>query len=36
MDEVYKALCDIGPTKALGSDGFHAIFYQKLWENGGC
>lgn len=32
MNEVYKALSHIGPSKALGSDGFHALFYQRCWD----
>ena len=28
-ENVYRALKDIGPTKAPSPNGFHAIFYQK-------
>ena len=28
-ENVYRALKDMGPTKAPGPNGFHAIFYQK-------
>ena len=28
---MYKAICDIRPTKVLGPDGFHAVFYQNYW-----
>src|SRR4051812_49814496 len=31
-DEVYKAFFNMGPLKAPGPDGFHAIFYQKFWN----
>ncbi|KAA3464320.1 reverse transcriptase [Gossypium australe] len=31
-EEVWCALKDMGPTKALGSDGFPAIFFQKFWH----
>ena len=31
-DEVKVALFAMGPTKALGSDGFHAGFYQRHWD----
>lgn len=31
-EEVYAALKDIAPFKAPGPDGFHASFYQQLWD----
>ncbi|KAA3472533.1 reverse transcriptase [Gossypium australe] len=31
-EEVYKALKEMGSTKALGSDGFPALFFQKYWH----
>ncbi|KAH1092283.1 hypothetical protein J1N35_019540 [Gossypium stocksii] len=30
-EEIQKALADLGPTKALGEDGFQVLFYQKCW-----
>ncbi|KAJ8431281.1 hypothetical protein Cgig2_007614 [Carnegiea gigantea] len=30
--EVYKALKSMGPYKAPGPDGFHAIFFQRYWD----
>lgn len=27
-----RALNDMGPTKVLGQDGFHALFYLKFWN----
>ncbi|KAA3471573.1 LINE-1 reverse transcriptase isogeny [Gossypium australe] len=31
-DEIKKALFDMDPLKAPGSDGYHAIFFQSQWE----
>ena len=31
-EEVEKALFSMGPRKAPGPDGFHAIFFQKFWK----
>lgn len=31
-EEVYSALKGMGPTKALGCDGFSALFFQKFWH----
>ncbi|XP_031099806.1 uncharacterized protein LOC116004005 [Ipomoea triloba] len=30
--EVHKALTNIDPFKAPGPDGFHAAFYQRMWD----
>lgn len=30
-EEIKTALLDMAPLKALGSDGFHALFFQKQW-----
>lgn len=32
MEEVELAIKHMGPLKALGSDGFPALFYQKFWR----
>nr|DAD45964.1 TPA_asm: hypothetical protein HUJ06_004194 [Nelumbo nucifera] len=32
MDEVKHALFSIGPFKAFGPDGVHALFYQQYWS----
>ncbi|XP_016750407.1 uncharacterized protein [Gossypium hirsutum] len=34
-EEIKIALFDMTPLKALGSDGYHALFYQSQWENVG-
>ncbi|KAA3485757.1 reverse transcriptase [Gossypium australe] len=31
-DEIKKALFDMAPLKAPGSDGYHAIFFQSQWD----
>ncbi|KAK5832639.1 hypothetical protein PVK06_016441 [Gossypium arboreum] len=31
-EEIKVALFDMAPLKALGSDGFHALFFQKQWD----
>lgn len=31
-DEIKKALFDIAHLKVLGSDGFHALFFQSQWD----
>ncbi|KAA3483658.1 reverse transcriptase [Gossypium australe] len=31
-EEIWEALTSMGATKALGEDGFPAIFFQKLWH----
>ena len=31
-EEVCDALFQMHPTKALGIDGFHALFFQKFWD----
>lgn len=32
MEEVKEAMMGMAPLKALGPDGFHAMFYQKYWS----
>lgn len=32
VEEIKQALFDMSPYKALGQDGFHAVFYQKMWD----
>ncbi|KAL9689628.1 hypothetical protein QQ045_010016 [Rhodiola kirilowii] len=32
-EEIKRADFSLGPLKALGIDGFPAVFYQKFWEN---
>ncbi|KAG8485688.1 hypothetical protein CXB51_019010 [Gossypium anomalum] len=34
-EEIKTALFDMAPLKALGSDGFHALFYQSQWDHVG-
>lgn len=31
VEEIYRALFDMHPSKALGPDGFTGFFYQKIW-----
>ncbi|KAA3480824.1 Retrovirus-related Pol polyprotein LINE-1 [Gossypium australe] len=31
-EEIKKALFDMDPLKALGSDGYHALFFQSQWD----
>ncbi|KAK3193017.1 hypothetical protein Dsin_024327 [Dipteronia sinensis] len=31
-EEVWLTVFNLGPTKALGHDGFHALFFQKIWH----
>uniref|UniRef100_A0A2P2IUW9 Sulfate transporter n=1 Tax=Rhizophora mucronata TaxID=61149 RepID=A0A2P2IUW9_RHIMU len=33
--EVHQALFAVNPLKAPGLDGYHAIFFQKLWDTVG-
>ncbi|KAK3222242.1 hypothetical protein Dsin_009267 [Dipteronia sinensis] len=32
MEDVHKAVFDIGPMKAPGKDGLPALFYQRFWD----
>ena len=32
-DEIYRALRDLPPLKALGLDGYHALFFQSNWPS---
>ena len=32
-DEIYRTLRDFPPLKALGPDGYHALFFQSNWPN---
>ena len=32
MEEVKQALFEMAPFKAPGADGFHAAFYQHMWD----
>ncbi|PRQ18387.1 hypothetical protein RchiOBHm_Chr7g0205481 [Rosa chinensis] len=32
MEEVYQAVHSIGPLKAPGPDGLHAVFYHFYWN----
>lgn len=32
MEEVFTTLKDMEPYKAPGTDGFHAVFFQKNWN----
>ncbi|KAK5832487.1 hypothetical protein PVK06_016289 [Gossypium arboreum] len=34
-EEIKSALFDMAPLKALGSDGFYALFYQSQWDHVG-
>ncbi|MBA0743457.1 hypothetical protein Gogos_006130 [Gossypium gossypioides] len=31
-EEIKTALFDMAPLKSIGSDGFHALFFQNLWD----
>lgn len=31
-EEIREALFQMHPTKALGIDGFHALFFRKFWD----
>ena len=32
-DEIKQVVFSLGGSKALGPDGFHALFFQKFWEH---
>lgn len=34
-EEIKRAMFDMAPLKAPGSDDFHAIFFQKQWDTVG-